>query len=104
MNPDVPLNVQNFYKVNDVDTFQLDRPFHRGDRDENNEFSSQRKDAIEEASKQGVKKVFGGGNKEIKEGSKRKGGRGDRDANAMGNGVGGRDGPSGGRQHTEQEQ
>ena len=38
MNPDVPLNVQNFYKVNDVDTFQLDRPFHRGDRDENNEF------------------------------------------------------------------
>ena len=34
----VPPYVSNFYKVNDVDTFQLDRPFHEGDRDKTNEF------------------------------------------------------------------
>ena len=34
---------------------------------ENAEFDSQRKDAIEEASKTGGQKVFGGGSKDIKE-------------------------------------
>ena len=33
-----PDKVVNFYKVNDVDCFQFDRPFHRGVKDENNEF------------------------------------------------------------------
>lgn len=35
------------------------------------EFESQRKDAIEEAAKQGGKKVFGGGTKEVKDGDRR---------------------------------
>jgi tudor domain-containing protein 3 len=56
---------------------------------EDTEFDSQRQDAVEEALKQGVgKKVFGGGNKEIKEGRGGRGGggrggfgRGDRDDN-----------------------
>ncbi len=34
----VPEKVLNFYKVNDVDCFQFDRPFHRPQKDENNEF------------------------------------------------------------------
>ena len=28
----------SFYKVNEVDLFKCDRPFHRGQRDDNNEF------------------------------------------------------------------
>jgi len=32
---------------------------------ENTEFEAQRKDAIAEAAKQGNKKVFGGGNKQV---------------------------------------
>jgi len=32
---------------------------------ENSEFETQRKDAIAEAAKQGCKKVFGGGNKQV---------------------------------------
>ena len=35
---DVPMNVRNFYKVNQVDIFQLDRPYHVGTKDDNNEF------------------------------------------------------------------
>ena len=34
----VPDTVQNFYMCNDVDVFQLDRPFHTGERDDKNEF------------------------------------------------------------------
>ncbi|KAK2163113.1 hypothetical protein LSH36_85g03072 [Paralvinella palmiformis] len=37
---DVPMNVRNFYKVNQVDIFQLDRPYHVGTKDDNNEFKT----------------------------------------------------------------
>ncbi len=35
---DIPEGVRAFYKVNEVDLFQFDRPYHRGQKDENNEF------------------------------------------------------------------
>ena len=38
MERDVPDAVRSFYKVNDVCRFQLDRPFHRGEKSEKNEF------------------------------------------------------------------
>jgi len=31
-NKDVPLEIQNFYKCNEVDTFQFDKPYHRGNK------------------------------------------------------------------------
>ncbi|KAK3600698.1 hypothetical protein CHS0354_011379 [Potamilus streckersoni] len=33
----VPAEIKNFYNVNEVDTFQADRPFHKGERDPNND-------------------------------------------------------------------
>ncbi|ELU05722.1 hypothetical protein CAPTEDRAFT_97079 [Capitella teleta] len=38
--PDVPNAVRNFYLVNEVDTFQSDRPFHDGVKDPQNDFRS----------------------------------------------------------------
>lgn len=37
-NPSVPREIKFFYQVNEVDTFLFDRPYHRGERDKNNEF------------------------------------------------------------------
>ena len=34
----IPEGVMSFYKVNEVDLFKCDRPFHRGQRDDSNEF------------------------------------------------------------------
>ena len=34
----IPEGVMSFYKVNEVDLFKCDRPFHRGQKDESNEF------------------------------------------------------------------
>ncbi|KAK6177339.1 hypothetical protein SNE40_015458 [Patella caerulea] len=36
----IPYEVTNFYNVNEVDTFQFDRPFHKGEMDKNNEFKT----------------------------------------------------------------
>lgn len=36
-NKDVSLEIQNFYKCNEVDTFQFDRPYYRGKKDPENE-------------------------------------------------------------------
>ena len=33
----IPTEIRNFYSVNDVDTFQFDRPYHRDTKDPNNE-------------------------------------------------------------------
>ncbi len=38
----IPEGVMSFYKVNEVDLFKCDRPFHRGPRDEGNEFKVRR--------------------------------------------------------------
>jgi hypothetical protein len=35
---DVPMRIAEYYKVNEIDTFQYDRPFHEGKKDEKNEF------------------------------------------------------------------
>jgi hypothetical protein len=35
---EVPNAVRSFYYVNEVDTFQSDRPFHQGPKDPGNEF------------------------------------------------------------------
>ena len=40
----VPENVRSFHQVNMVDTFQLDRPFHKGERDKNNDFKVSKTD------------------------------------------------------------
>ncbi|XP_060568206.1 dedicator of cytokinesis protein 4-like isoform X4 [Ruditapes philippinarum] len=34
---EVPAEIRNFYNYNEVDTFQYDRPYHRGTKDNNNE-------------------------------------------------------------------
>lgn len=34
----VPGEISSFYQTNEVDTFQFDRPYHRADKDKNNEF------------------------------------------------------------------
>ncbi|CAE1274916.1 DOCK3 [Acanthosepion pharaonis] len=39
-NSNVPREIKFFYQVNEVDTFLFDRPYHRGDRDKNNEFKT----------------------------------------------------------------
>lgn len=39
-NPSVPREIKFFYQVNEVDTFLFDRPYHRGERDKNNEFKT----------------------------------------------------------------
>ncbi|XP_067684000.1 dedicator of cytokinesis protein 3-like isoform X2 [Haliotis asinina] len=36
----VPTEISNFYSVNEVDMFQFDRPYHRGERNEDNEFKT----------------------------------------------------------------
>ncbi|KAK3103457.1 hypothetical protein FSP39_019400, partial [Pinctada imbricata] len=36
----VPAEIKNFYNSNDVDTFQLDRSFHRGEKDKSCEFKT----------------------------------------------------------------
>ncbi|ESO90448.1 hypothetical protein LOTGIDRAFT_123182, partial [Lottia gigantea] len=36
----VPSEISNFYNVNEVDTFQFDRPYHKGEKDKNNEFKT----------------------------------------------------------------
>ena len=33
----IPTEIRNFYNVNQVDTFQFDRPYHREKKDSNNE-------------------------------------------------------------------
>ena len=33
----VPVEIRHFYNSNEVDTFQLDRPYHRGEKDKDNE-------------------------------------------------------------------
>ena len=33
----IPTEIKNFYNVNEVDTFQFDRAYHRGTKDPNNE-------------------------------------------------------------------
>ena len=38
--PEVPQNVKNFYAVNQIRTFQYDRPYHKGEIDKNNEFKT----------------------------------------------------------------
>ncbi|KAK2187560.1 hypothetical protein NP493_162g07017 [Ridgeia piscesae] len=40
LRPDIPENVRSFHRVNHVDHFQLDRPFHKGVKDSNNEFKT----------------------------------------------------------------
>lgn len=37
---EVPCEISSFYNTNEVDTFQFDRPYHRDDKDKNNEFKS----------------------------------------------------------------
>ncbi|GFR72705.1 dedicator of cytokinesis protein 3-like [Elysia marginata] len=37
---DVPSEIAAFYQTNEVDTFKFDRPYHRDDKDKNNEFKS----------------------------------------------------------------
>ncbi|XP_059179495.1 dedicator of cytokinesis protein 3-like [Physella acuta] len=37
---EVPVEISSFYNTNEVDTFQFDRPYHRDDKDKNNEFKS----------------------------------------------------------------
>ncbi|KAH9508035.1 Dedicator of cytokinesis protein 4 [Bulinus truncatus] len=37
---EVPNEISSFYNTNEVDTFQFDRPYHRNDKDKNNEFKS----------------------------------------------------------------
>ncbi|XP_014772011.1 dedicator of cytokinesis protein 3 isoform X2 [Octopus bimaculoides] len=39
-NPSIPREVKSFYQVNEVDTFLYDRPYHRGEKDKNNEFKT----------------------------------------------------------------
>jgi len=34
----VPVAVRSFYKVNGINRFQIDRPFHRGEKNNKNEF------------------------------------------------------------------
>ena len=34
----VPREVEKFYESNDVDTFQMDRSYHQGKKDKDNEF------------------------------------------------------------------
>ena len=34
---DVPTEIRNFYNVNEVNTFQFDRPYHREEKDPDNE-------------------------------------------------------------------
>ncbi|KAL3852348.1 hypothetical protein ACJMK2_016003, partial [Sinanodonta woodiana] len=36
----VPAEIKSFYNVNEVDTFQVDRPFHKGERDPNNDYKT----------------------------------------------------------------
>ena len=36
--PEIPDQVRNFYKVNKVNEFQYDKPFHRPEKDSENEF------------------------------------------------------------------
>ncbi|XP_048252817.1 dedicator of cytokinesis protein 3-like isoform X2 [Haliotis rufescens] len=36
----VPMEISNFYSVNEVDVFQFDRPYHRGERNKDNEFKT----------------------------------------------------------------
>ncbi|XP_012934627.1 dedicator of cytokinesis protein 4 [Aplysia californica] len=37
---EVPSEISSFYQTNEVDTFQFDRPYHRENKDKNNEFKS----------------------------------------------------------------
>ncbi|XP_064633276.1 dedicator of cytokinesis protein 3-like isoform X3 [Lineus longissimus] len=37
---DVPMRIAEYYKVNEIDTFQFDRPFHEGKKDDKNEFKT----------------------------------------------------------------
>lgn len=39
-NPSIPREVKLFYQVNEVDTFLYDRPYHRAEKDKNNEFKT----------------------------------------------------------------
>ncbi|XP_046548720.1 dedicator of cytokinesis protein 3-like isoform X2 [Haliotis rubra] len=36
----VPMEISNFYSVNEVDMFQFDLPYHRGERNKDNEFKT----------------------------------------------------------------
>ena len=36
----IPDTIANFYEANDVNTFEYDRPYHKGIKDPNNEFKS----------------------------------------------------------------
>ncbi|XP_033744691.1 dedicator of cytokinesis protein 4-like isoform X3 [Pecten maximus] len=38
--PNAATEIKQFYNVNDVDTFQFDKSFYRGEKDKNNEFKS----------------------------------------------------------------
>ncbi|XP_041348666.1 dedicator of cytokinesis protein 3-like isoform X2 [Gigantopelta aegis] len=37
---DVPAEIRSFYEYNEVDTFQFDRPYSKGERDRNNDFKT----------------------------------------------------------------
>ncbi|KAL5015298.1 hypothetical protein ScPMuIL_009568 [Solemya velum] len=38
--PNVPFQIRSFYEVNEVNTFQFDRPYHKGQKDKNCEFKT----------------------------------------------------------------
>ncbi|XP_064606034.1 dedicator of cytokinesis protein 3-like [Liolophura sinensis] len=40
VNNAAPSEIRQFYQVNEIDTFQLDIPFHRGEKDKTNEFKT----------------------------------------------------------------